>query len=53
VRGGSNRDDYARHVCEVLNDEGFRGRGVLVHVLDVVKLTQRNEWVVIGKARCK
>jgi hypothetical protein len=50
---GSNRDDYARHVCKVLDDEGFRGRGVLVHVLDVVKLTQRNEWAVIGKARCE
>jgi hypothetical protein len=53
IYDGSNRDDYARHVCNVLNDEGFRGRDVLVHVLDVVKLTQRNEWVVIGKARCK
>ena len=49
---GSNRDDYARHVCKVLDDEGFRGKSVLVHILDADKLTH-NEWAVIGKARCK
>ena len=49
---GSNRDDYARHVCKVLEDEGFRGKSVLVHILDADKLTH-NEWVVIGKARCR
>ena len=49
---GLNRDGYASYVCNVLYDYGFKGKGINVHIIDIVKLKQTQEWVKLGKAVC-
>ena len=49
---GQNRDGYAGYVCQVLVDKGFKGRGVLVRVIDIKKLALTGEWVNLGTALC-
>lgn len=50
---GSRRDGYASYVCQVLYEHGFKGRGVWVQVIDILKLTQHSKWVKLGEARCQ
>lgn len=53
IDDGTSRDGYAMYVCEVLNDEGFRGQKVRVAVVDIVRLTRSNKWVNLGEAYCR
>lgn len=50
---GTNRDGYAKYICQVLYDYKFKGEGVLVRVIDIVKLVNKDKWVNIGTARCQ
>jgi ABC-type sulfate transport system permease subunit len=50
---GSGRDGYAQYVCLVLNSKGFKGKDILVRVIDLPKLIASDEWVNLGTAFCK
>jgi len=52
IDDGSNRDEYARYVCQALFRYGFRGHVVSVQVIDVMKRGNRGQWVKLGEARC-
>lgn len=49
---GTNRDGYAQYVCLTLYDYGFKGKNVLVRVVDYQKVL-RGQWVNLGTAFCK
>lgn len=50
---GKNRNDYARHVCNVLiNDVGIKNTFLHVGVYDADKLADNVEWVKLGGYRC-
>ena len=53
INDGSNRNGYAQYICSVLDDYGFKGKGIWVQVIDIVKLTGSGKWVKIGESRCK
>lgn len=53
INDGTSRNGYAQYVCEVLYDEGFKGQGVWVQVIDIVKLNNSGKWVKLGEARCQ
>ena len=36
------------YVCETLNDYGFRGKEVMVNVIDIVRLKNTGDWESIG-----
>ena len=38
LNGGTNRNEYASHVCEVLYEHGFKGNKVWVQIIDIAKL---------------
>ena len=50
---GKSQDDYANHACEILYNEGFRGKGIEVTIIDIEKLAFKNKLVVLGKASCE
>jgi hypothetical protein len=52
VDDGSNRDEYAQYVCQVLYRHGFGGAGILVQVIDVQKRGGVEPWVILGEALC-
>lgn len=52
VDDGSNRDDYAQYVCQVLYRHGFEGAGISVQVIDIQKRGGIEQWVTLGEARC-
>jgi hypothetical protein len=37
----------------VLDDYGFKGKGVWVKIIDIVKLKQSDQWVKLGDTHCK
>jgi hypothetical protein len=49
----SSRNGYARYVCSVLYDYGFKGKRVWVQIIDIIELTKNGKWVKLGEARCK
>ncbi|CCQ09299.1 hypothetical protein PALB_1360 [Pseudoalteromonas luteoviolacea B = ATCC 29581] len=52
IDDGTIRNGFASYVCTELNQQGFKGQGISVQVIDIVKLTQENSWVQLGVARC-
>ena len=50
---GSRRDDYARHVCKVLYDYGFKGKRVWVMVFDVVDYSELGKLKDLGGTQCR
>lgn len=52
VPNGASRNGYAEYVCEVMYENGFKGKGVWVHVVDIVALTRTGKWNKLGEARC-
>lgn len=52
INNGTSRSGYAQYVCSVLDDYGFKGKGVQVHIIDIVKLVNTNKWETIGLANC-
>lgn len=52
IDDGTLRDGYAQYVCEVLYNEGFKGKHVYVQIIDIVKLQGKGAWEKIGEAQC-
>ena len=50
---GSNQDDYARYVCQVLNKKGFKDEALLVDVVNIEKPFLNGSWANIGSSKCK
>lgn len=50
---GKSQNDYANYTCEILYNEGFRGKGVEVIIIDIQKLAYKQKWVTLGKATCE
>jgi len=50
---GNHYDEYANHACEIIEKNGFEGKAVVVQVIDLKKLAEAEEWVVLGKAQCR
>lgn len=50
---GSPRDGYAMYVCEVLHENGFKGRKILVRIIDIAKLVRTGKWINLGTAWCQ
>lgn len=53
IDDGTRRDGYANYVCQMLAEHGFRGQGLSVQIVDIVKLSKAGEWVKLGNARCE
>ena len=53
IDDGKSQDSYANYVCEILYNEGFRGQGVKVTIIDIEKLAYKQKWVTLGKASCE
>lgn len=53
IDDGKSQDNYANYVCEILYNEGFRGQGVKVTIIDIEKLAYKQKWVALGKASCE
>ncbi len=52
LNDGSRRDGYASYICQVLYEDGLKGIGVWVKVIDIEKLVRDNTRAVLGEARC-
>lgn len=52
IDDGALRNGYALYVCNILYEHGFKGKKIWVQVIDIVKLTQDNEWVKLGESHC-
>jgi hypothetical protein len=50
---GNHYDEYANNACEIIEKNGFEGKAVVVQVIDLKKLAEAEEWVVLGKAQCR
>ena len=46
-------DQYANHVCGVIEKNGFKGKAVATQIIDLKKLAETEEWVVLGQAQCQ
>jgi hypothetical protein len=47
----TSRNGYASYVCEVISDYGIT-TPTAIHVVDIVKIKLKNDWVILGKAKC-
>lgn len=52
IDDGTSRNSYASYTCEVLYEHGFKGKKIWVQIIDIVKLTQNDDWVKIGESHC-
>ena len=52
IDDGTLRNGYALYVCNILYEHGFKGKEIWVQVIDIVKLTQDNDWVKLGESHC-
>lgn len=52
INDGNDRSGYASYVCEVLYENGFKGKKVWVQVVDIAKLANQGEWIKIGESHC-
>ncbi len=50
---GNDYDEYASHACTVIEKNGFEGKAVAIQIIDLKKLAETEEWVVLGQAQCK
>jgi len=53
VDNGTNRGSNANYACGVLYNEGFRGKGVEVTIIDIEKLADKKRWGTLRKASCE
>lgn len=53
IDDGVNKDDYAKYACGILYNEGLKGQGIEVRVIDIQKLAYKKKWVILGKAICE
>ncbi|NOQ41925.1 MAG: hypothetical protein GQ563_05430 [Desulfuromusa sp.] len=50
---GNNYDEYASHACNIIEKNSFEGKTVTIQIIDLKKLAETEEWVVLGQAQCK
>ena len=50
---GNQYDEYASHACKVIEENGFEGKAVAIQIIDLKKLAEGEEWIVLGQAQCK
>lgn len=50
---GTPRDGYAMYVCQVLYENGFKGKKILVRIVDIAKLVRTGKWINLGTAWCQ
>ncbi len=43
---------YANHACDIIEKNGFQGKTVTIQIVDLKKLAETEEWVVLGQAQC-
>jgi hypothetical protein len=53
IDDGTNKDDYAKYACGILHNEGLKGQGIEIRVIDIQKLAYKKKWVILGKAICE
>ena len=53
VDDSSDKNEYAKYACGILYNEGLRGQGIEVRVIDIQKLAYKKKWVILGKAICE
>ena len=53
IDDGKSRDHYADYACGILYNEGFRGKGIEVKIIDLEKLAYKKKWVTLGHANCE
>lgn len=53
IDNGRDRSAYADYVCEVLAEHKFTNQRVTVKIIDVVKLSRKEQWVELGSAQCR
>lgn len=49
---GTARNGYAKYVCEMLYDYGFKSKGVRVLVVDMASVRNKETWRQLGSANC-
>ena len=50
---GKSQDDFANYVCGIIYNEGFRGKGIKVTIIDIGKLAYKQKWGPLGEATCE
>ncbi|MCD6580946.1 MAG: hypothetical protein J7K90_04020 [Desulfuromusa sp.] len=50
---GRDYDQYANHACDVIEKNGFQGKTVAIQIVDLKKLAETDEWVILGEAQCR
>ncbi len=46
-------DQYATHACDIIEKNGFLGKTVAIQIVDLKKLAETDEWVILGEAQCR
>ncbi len=52
LNDGYSQDGYAQYICLILEEHGFKGKGIWVHVIDIVQLADHGKWIKLGQKRC-
>jgi len=50
---GRNRDGYAEYVCQVLMDYGFKGRAIVIRIIDIDYLANNMDYRILGTGFCR
>ena len=50
---GMDYDQYASHACDIIEKNGFQGKTIAIQIIDLKKLAEAKEWVVLGQAQCR
>jgi len=53
IDDGSNWREYAEYACEMLYNEGLKGKAIEVKVIDIQQLAYKKRWVTLGQATCQ
>lgn len=53
VNDGTSHNGYAEYACNIMYDNGFRGKEVWVQIVDIGVLNRSGKWVKIGEAHCR
>ncbi|SEA70303.1 hypothetical protein SAMN05660420_02879 [Desulfuromusa kysingii] len=46
-------DSYAEHACEIIKEKEIVDKNITIQIIDIKKLAQHEEWVVLGSAQCQ
>ncbi|RZF83701.1 hypothetical protein EXT46_05255 [Pseudoalteromonas sp. CO325X] len=53
IDDGTNRDGYAKYVCQVITDLGYVNASLTVQVIDIAQLKYKQQWIQLGASRCQ